>query len=136
MRLVLPVQPFPGGVQSVAVEHGKFTHADQASARARVIAPLGLDVIDQGRELAVRTNLIPHQRRDHLFVGHRQHHIAPGFVFETSHFRANLVPASGFLPDIRRLHHRHGHFLPANGVDLFAHDRLDARHDPAGQRQV
>ena len=46
---VLLVKPVFIGVQTVAVLHSKFTHADEAGARTRVIAPFGLNVIDQTR---------------------------------------------------------------------------------------
>jgi len=55
---------------------------------------------------------------------------------EARHLRADLIPASRFLPEIGRVHHGHVHFLPADGVHFFANDALDiADHPPAERHQ-
>ncbi len=79
---------------------------------------------------------MPGQVGHHLFVGHGQNHRMAGAVLKTGHFRANLRPAPGFLPDIGRMHHGHGHLLPADGRHFFPHDVLDLRHSPSGQGQI
>ncbi len=136
MRAVLLVQPGSVHIEAVAVFHGELAHADQPGAWARVVAPFGLDVVDEARQLAVAADLLSHQVGDHLFVGHCQHHIAVRLILEAPHLRADLVPAPGFLPDVRRIHHRHRDLLPANHIHLLADDVLDLRHRTSRQRQV
>ena len=53
MGAVLFIQPIPIRVQAVAVLHGELAHADQPGARTWVVAPLGLDVVDQARQLLI-----------------------------------------------------------------------------------
>jgi hypothetical protein len=136
MCLVLKVQPLPGLVQGVAVQHGEFADPDQPGPWAGIVAPLGLDMVEQLGQLAVGADFVPHQVRNHFLVGHGQDHIVSGLVLKAAHFSAHLEPAPGFLPDIGRVDHRHGDLLPANCVQLLAQDRLDPIHRPAGQRQV
>jgi hypothetical protein len=136
MVVILLIQAVPVCVEAVAVQHGELAHADQPGARAGIVAPLGLDVVDQRGQLAVRLDLVAHQVGDDLFVGHRQHHVVVVLVLEATHLRADLVPAPGLFPQVSRMDHRHGDFLPADGVDLLTHDVLDFGHGAARQRQV
>ncbi len=136
MVFVLAVQAFPIGIQAVAVFHGELAHPDQAGARAWVITELGLQVINELGQLAIGVDLAPHQVGHRFFVGHGQHHIAPRAILEATHLSVDLIPAAGLLPDIRRLDHRHGQLLAADGIHLLADDGLDLIHRPAGQRQI
>ncbi len=136
MRLVLLCQPVPICVQAVGIEHGEFPHADQPGARAGVIPPLGLKLVHQHGQLAVGLDFGARQAGDDFLVGHCQHHVAVGAVLEPAHLRADLVPATGFLPDIRRMNNRHGEFLPADGIHLLADDLHDLCHGTVGKRQV
>jgi hypothetical protein len=79
-------------------------------------------MVDQGRQLAVRMDLIAHQVGHDFLVGHRQHHVVPVLILKAAHLAPIWIPAPGLLPQVRRMHHRHGDFLPANGIDLLAHD--------------
>ena len=136
MGAILLIQPFPVGVQAVAVLHRELAHPDQAGARPRIIPEFGLQVVDQSRELAIGADLFAHQVAHHFLVSHRQDHIPPIAVFEAPHLGVDLVPALGFLPDIGRLDHRHAHFLPADGVHLLAHDIFDPGQAAFRQGQV
>ncbi len=57
-------------------------------------------------------------------------------VLEAGHLIANLGPAAGLLPDIGGMHHRHGQFLPADGIDFLPHDGFNPVQGAAGQGQV
>ncbi len=57
MRAILLVQTRVVHVQRIRIFHREFAHADEARARARIVAELGLDVIHQLRQLAIRSNL-------------------------------------------------------------------------------
>lgn len=134
---VLRIQPGLVAIQAVAVLHGELADADQTAARARLIAPLGLDVVNERRQLAVGIDLLPHEVGHDLLVRHGQHHVALATVMEAGHLRANLVEAARFLPDIGGVHDGHQHLLPADGVDLLADDLLHlGDHAPAQGEQA
>ena len=50
-------------------------------------------------------------------------------VFDAQQLGAHLLETSGFLPELGRLHHRHGQFDGSGAVHFFAHDRLDLAND-------
>ena len=59
----------------------------------------------------------------------------PGAVLEARHLGADLVVAPGLAPQVGRVHDRHLHLLPADGVDLLADDLLDPLLHPKAERQ-
>ncbi len=136
MGPILLVQPLPIPVEAVAVFHGELAHANQAAAGAGFIPPFGLDVVDERGELAIGMDDVPHQVGDHLLVGHGQHHIPARAVLHPPHLRADLIPSARLLPDLRGMHHGHGHLLPANSIHLFPHNVLDLIHHPSGQGEI
>ena len=136
MVAVLLLQPGLVGVEGVAVLHGELAHPQQAGARPRVVAPFRLQVVEELRQLPVRLDLPAHEVGDHLLVGHGEDHVPVRAVAEAAHLRVDVVPAAGLLPDVGRVHDRHGDLLPADGVDLLADDRLDLVEGAARQRQV
>ncbi len=136
MVAVLPIQSIPIGIQAVAVFHGELAHADQSGARSGVIPPLGLDVIDQSRQLLVGLDFAPHQVSHNFFMGHRQHHIVIVLVLETPHLGADLVPAPGLLPQVGGMDNRHADLLPADLVHLIPQDGFDLHHRAPGKVQV
>ena len=122
---ILGVQAFPVHVQAVAVLHGELSYPDQPGAWAGVIAPLGLDVVHEAWQLLVGLYLGAQQAGDDFLVGHCQDHIALVLVVEARHFRTDLVPSSGFLPDVGRMDDGHRDLLPTDRVHLLAQDVLD-----------
>jgi len=46
-------------------------------------------------------------------------------VLDAQQLGAHLVKATGFLPQLSRLHHWHGHLDGAGAVHFLAHDGLD-----------
>jgi hypothetical protein len=134
--LELLIQPRVVGVQRVGVLHGELAHPDQAAARAGLVAELGLQVVDQLRQLTPGADLAAGQVGHHLLVGHGQGHVAAGAVAPVDQLRVGRVPAAGLLPQIGRVNHRHSDLLAADGVHLLANNGLDLVHAAAGQRQV
>ena len=135
VELVAVVQPGLVDVERVAVLHDELADADQPAARARLVAELGLEVVDDQRQLAVALHEVAQQVGDHLLVGHGQHHVAPGSVLEADHLGADLRVAARLAPQVGGVHDRHLHLLPADGVDLLADDLLDALLHPEAERQ-
>ena len=133
--LVLRVQSRLVPVEGVGILHRELADPDQPAAGARLVAPLGLDVVDDHRQLAVGVDLLPRQIGDDLLVGHRQDHVAVATVLEAGHLRADRVVAARFSPDVGGMDDRHQQLLPADGVHLLADDLLDLAHDPPAERQ-
>ena len=133
--LVLLVQPRLVPVERVGVLHRELADPDQSAAGARLVTPLGLDVIDDHRQLAVGADLLPRQVGHDLLVGHRQHHVAVAAVLEPGQLRPHGVVSARLPPDVGRMDDRHQQLLPADGVHLLADDLLDLAHDPPAQRQ-
>ena len=71
------------GVEAVGVLHGEFAHPDQSGAGPRLVAVLGLDLVEHDREL-VAVEFGAHEVDDSLLVGHRQQHRLVVAVAEAS----------------------------------------------------
>ena len=121
------------GVQAVAVLHRKLPNPEQPRAGPRIVPPLGLEMVDQLRQLAIGPDLPANQVAHDLFVSHGEHHVAAGTVLKAAHFVAHLVPAPRLLPDVGRVHDRHGDLLPADRVHLPADDLLHLVQRTSGQ---
>jgi len=83
---------------------------------------LGLYLVKIYRQLAVTANIAPRDVGDHLLMGGAEAEIALVAVLEAQQFRAVLLPARGFLPQLRRLHRRHQQFDGAGAIHFLAHD--------------
>ena len=135
LRLVARVQTGLVAIAAVGVLHDELADPDEPAARARLIAPLRLEVIDHHRELAVRLHDVAQQDPDDLLVGHREDHVPAVAVLEPAQLRADRVVAAAGPPDVGRVDHRHLHLLAADLVLLLADDLLDAVTDPLAQRE-
>ena len=103
-------------------------------ARARLVALLGLEVVEDLRQVAVGAHLARDVEGDALLVGHREHQVGAAAVLELEQLVD--VVAAGALPQLRRLQHRHQHLLRADRVHLLADDLLDlAVRPPAGRQE-
>ena len=137
LRLVAHVEAGLVEVARVGVLHRELADADQAAARPRLVAELGLEVVELDRQLAIRADDVAQQVGDDLLVGHRQDHVAPGTILEPGELRPHRVVASRLAPQVRRLDHRHQQLLAADRVHLLADDGLDpAGHAPAERQQA
>ena len=132
VQLVAAVEPSRVDVTAIAVLHDELANPDQAASASRLVAKLGLDVIDEQWQLSVAAHQVAEQSRHHLFVGHGQHHVAPGSVLESDQLRTDLLVAPALPPQVRGLDDRHLHLLAADAVHLLANDLLHAAiHAPA-----
>ena len=73
--------------------------------------------------------------RDDLLVGHREDHVPLAAVLEPDQLRPDLRVPAALLPDLGGMDDGHLHLLPADRVDLLAHDLLDAVADLLAERQ-
>src|ERR1051326_9088369 len=77
---------------------------------------LELDLIPHLRQLFVRANLVARDRREDFFVRHTENHVSAFAIFQTKHLVADRVPATRFLPELRRMKCRQEEFLTADRV--------------------
>ena len=132
---ILLVQPGLVPIETVRVLHRELAHPDQPTTRAGLVPPLGLDVIDKHRQLAIGIDLLPCQIRDDLLVRHRQDHVALAAILEPRQLWANRIVAARLPPDVGGMNDRHEHLLSADGVHFFPNNLLDLAHNPPSERQ-
>ena len=135
LRLVAGVEAGLVAVGAVGVLHHELADADEAAAGARLVAPLGLEVIDLLGELPPRPDDVGQQQADDLLVGHGQDHVASVAVLEPGQLGPDRVVAAARPPDVGRVDDRHLDLLAADRVLLLADDLLDAVVDPLAERQ-
>ena len=101
----------------------------------RLVALLGLHVVEDQRQLPVGANLAGDVEGEVLLVGHRQHQLGVLAVPELEQL-VDLVAARP-PPQLGGLEDGHQHLLAADRVDLLADDLLDPLHHPvAGGQEV
>ena len=132
--LVPGVEVLLAGVEAVGVLHQELAQAHEAATRARLVAELALDLIDQLRKLAIGLDDGAREVGDGLLVRHRQHHRMLGAILEPREVAADGVVAPRLLPELRRLHDRQQDLLPADAVHLLADDGLDVVDGANGER--
>jgi hypothetical protein len=133
LQLVGARQPLLVAVEGVGVLHRELARAQEACARPRLVALLGLDVEQHQRQVAVGAHLAGDVGGDRLLVGQRQHQRRALAVLELEQL-LDLV-AARLPPRLGRLQDRHQHLLGADRLHLLAQDRLDLALDPPSRRQ-
>ena len=82
VALVVRVEALAVAVEGVGVLHDELARAQQAGARARLVALLDLEVVEAERQLAVGAHHLRDVLGDGLLVGHRQHELRALAVLE------------------------------------------------------
>ena len=123
-------------IEGVAVLHGELAYPDEARAGARVVPPLGLDLVDEQGHALVAVDLATGKVGDDLLVGHGEDHVAPDAVLEAAHLPVDGVVAPRLLPHIGGVDQRHQDLLASDPLHLLADDGLDIGHrsKPEGQQ--
>ena len=131
--LVAHLEPLGIAVERVRVLHDELARPQDAGARAGLVALLGLEVVEDLRQVAVGAHDLRDVHRHDLLVRHGQHHGRAAAVLELEELGPDRVVAAGLLPPLRRVEHGHQQLLAADGVHLLADDlhRLLV-HPPAG----
>ena len=128
--LVAHVEPLGVAVERVRVLHDELARPQHTGARARLVAALELEVVEDQRQVAVGAHDLGHVRGHDLLVRQRQHEVRALAVLELEHLVDVVAP--GAAPDLRRADERHQHLLRADRVQLLAHDLLHLLvHPPA-----
>ena len=131
-------QPGVVDVEGVGVLHDELAAADDAGAGAGLVAVLGLDLVDDGRQILVGGVEVLDREGEHLLVGGSQQVVPVLAVVELEQGGAVVVPASGGLVGLGRQESREVDLLTAHGVHPLTHDGLDLAQgaQPQGQPGV
>jgi hypothetical protein len=133
--VVAHVQSRRVAIEGVRVLHDELARPQHSGARPWLVAFLGLEVVEDQRQVAIRAHDLRDMRGDDLLVGHRQHHVCPAAVLQPEELAADRVVAPAALPQLGRVEHRHEHLVPADPVDLLTHDLHGLLvHPPAGRQ--
>ena len=131
VELVALLEPRGVAVERVGVLHDELARAQDAGARARLVALLDLDVVEDQRQVAIGADDLRDVQRDRLLVRHREHEIRALAVGELEQ-RLDVVAARS-PPDLGWLEHGHQHLLAPDRVYLLADDRYSPlMHPPPG----
>jgi hypothetical protein len=131
--VVADLQALGVAVDGVGVLHDELARAQDPRARARLVALLRLEVVEDERQVAVGAHELRDVQRDDLLVRHGEDEVGVAAVVQAEQLRSDRLVAAAALPRLGREQHRHEHLLPADRVDLLAHDLHGALvHLPAG----
>ena len=133
--VVAGLQALLVAVEGVGVLHDELARAQHPGARARLVALLDLEVVEDQRQVAVGAHRVGDVEGHGLLVRHGQHHLGPAAVLQAEELGPDRVVAPAAPPQLGRVQDGHQHLLPADRVDLLAHDLHDLLvHLPAGRQ--
>ena len=123
-------------VKAVGVLHDELSPTHQPKAGAALVTEFGLDLVEVFRQLLVAAQFLAGNVGDHLFAGGLDHKVAAMAVLDAQQLRAHFFKAAGLLPQLRGLHHRHGHLNGARAVHLLANNGLNLADHPQAHGHV
>ncbi len=122
-------------VEGVGVLHHELAAAQEAGPGSRLVAVLGLDLVDRERQVLVGVVEVLDHEGEHLLVGGTEQVVVALAVLEPEDAVAVVGPAVGGLVGLAGQQGRERQLLGAHGVHLVADDRLDVAQNPEAQRQ-
>ena len=135
MRLVGSHEGLVADVERVGVLHHELTATKDAGAWPRLIAVLGLDLVDRQRQVLVRRVQVLHEEGEHLLVRRPQEVVGLFAVLEPEDVVAVLGPTAGRLVGLAGQQRREVDLLRTHRVHLLAHDALDVAQHPVAERK-
>ncbi len=122
-------------MEGVGILHQELPGAHHPETGTHLVAELGLDLVEVGRQLFVALYFAAYEIGDHLFVGGTETELPIVPVGEPQQFRSVLLPAAGLLPQLCRLDGGHQQLLRASPIHLLPHDvfHLAQHPQPEGQ---
>ena len=87
-------------VEAVGVFHDELARAEQAEARAHLVAELDLHLPQRARELLVAAQLVADEVGDELLVCRPEADLAVVAVGEAHHLGTVVVPATRLVPEL------------------------------------
>ena len=135
-RVIAFRQAFLIGVKAVGVFHRELPHPHQAGPGPGFIPKLGLNLIEDDRQIPVALHIGPDDAGDDFLMGGGQSHGPAPAVLQGKENLAHGGAAAGLFPQFHRLEGRHQQFLAAGGVHFLADDVFNFAEGTPGQRQV
>src|ERR1017187_5029678 len=137
---VMHVEALLVHVERVRVLHEEFAAAQEAEARADLVAKLRADLVKIERELPPGRDGAPHHVGDGLLGRRRERELAALTVLEAKEYPVVYIalPAARFHPELFRLQDRQVDFHRARGIHLLAHDvdHFPQRPEAEGRERV
>ena len=133
--LVGLLEPGVVDVEGVGVLHDELAAAQQPGAGTRLVAVLGLDLVDRERQVLVGRVEVLHHEGEHLLVRGTEQVVGALAVLEPEDVGAVVRPASARLVGLLGQQRRERQLLGADLVHLVADDVLDPAEDAEPQRQ-
>ena len=121
-------------VEGVGILHHELAPAQDARARAFLVAILGLNLVQGDREILVRRVHVLDRGGEHLLVRRPEEHVGPLAVLQPEQIVAVLGPAVRRLVRLAREKCREEQFLRTDAVHLLAHDVFDLAQSAQPQR--
>jgi hypothetical protein len=133
--VVLRLEAVVVDVEGIRVLHDELAATQDPGARPGLVTVLGLNLVQQHREILVAAVLPLDRQREQLFVSRAKQVVVAAAVLKPEYAVAVFGPAIGHL--IRRLGQQCGkqNLLSANGIHFVAHDLLDLAQHPQAQGQ-
>ena len=123
-------------VKAVGIFHDELTATHQTKTRTTLVTEFGLNLVEVLRQLFVAAKLLSRHIGDDFLAGGLHHKVTAMTVLDAQELRAHLFKATGLLPQLSRLHHRHGHFNGASAIHFLAHDGFYFANDAQAHRHV
>src|SRR6185369_9270834 len=123
-------------VEGVGILHDELAAAHHAETGPDFVAELGLDLVEIERHLPVAAHFPADDVRHDLFVRRSEAELVVLAVLDAEQLFAVLPPATRFLPEFGRGHHRHKDLDRSGPVHLFADDSFDLANRFQPERQV
>ncbi len=140
IRLEHPVvalaQPGFVAVEAVQVLHAELADTEQPAAGARLVAELGLNLVQEQGQVAVALDVVAGELGDYLLMGGAQGKLALFTIEEDEQALAEGDIAPGLVPQLYGLQHRQHQLLSAGAVHLLPDDVLNLLQHPPAQGQV
>ena len=122
-------------VERIGVLHDELAAAKDPRARPRLVAVLGLDLVEDDGQVLVGGVLALDEQREHLLVRGPEQVVRALAVLQSEQAVAVLGPAVRLLVRIARQQCREVHLLESCVVHLLAHEVLDVAIDEESERQ-
>ena len=135
VREVGPLEARVVDVEGVGVLHDELAPAQQPRAGTRLVAVLGLDLVDRERQVLVGGVEVLDHEGEHLLVGGAEQVVGPLAVLEPEDVGAVVGPPTGGVVGLLGQERRERQLLGAHRIHLLADDRLDVAQHPQPERQ-
>jgi hypothetical protein len=136
VQVVSLVQALWPQVETIGVLHRELANPKQSRFGSRLVTKLRLYLIPDLRKLAVGSQLVSGNHREHFLVCHSQAEVSSTTILEAKHVLAHFLPSTGLHPDLPRVEGREVELLSSNPIHLFAEDLLDLEQSDSGQREL